>query len=136
MSKKGKTVSIRCANYEPPRPPTFHISRSFSFFSLKVYLPKWPESNTTAPVDGGRVEMVVEHSNCAAITFALVNGVEATNLNSTAGNDLMFFDWARLQQDNADQAHLAGSRVWISFHSRNTDWLPGFGTVRPRKDII
>ena len=82
-----------------------------------IYLERFPESIPYHdPTDGGRVHVVIEECQCENITSVQVNSQEALNLPNSGTLDFSYFDWSRLFQTE-------DGRVWISFHSRNTDWL-------------
>ena len=86
-------------------------------FRKDYYLAKFKEAvEYPIPTDGGRIHVALSNVTCnASITSVKINGQEALNLPSS-NPDFSYFDWARVHQD--------GSNIWISFHSRNTDWFP------------
>ena len=84
-----------------------------------VFLSHFPEPSDK-PLDGGRVHVVLQNSSCDTVTSVLVNSQEALNLTATGDLDFTYFDWTRFFQTR-------DGRIWLSFHSRNTDWLSDKG---------
>ena len=82
------------------------------------YLPKYREALKTyqVPTDGGRVHLILQNSTCkgTSINSVKINSVEAMNLQD---DDFTYFDWSRFHFDNTSNVY------WISFHSRNKQWL-------------
>ena len=95
-----------------------------------VYLPDMKEAIPyNVPTDGGRVHIVVANSGCAgrSLRSAKINGQDALNLSSSSSSsssspDFSYFDWAKAMVGE-------NGTVWVSFHSRNTAWLPDSGTA-------
>merc|ERR1712070_23968 len=82
-----------------------------------VYLPGYKEAvDYPVPTQGGRVHCVITGSTCGAPTSVKVNGQEAMGLPDDSP-DFTYFDWSRVHHDNATGV------VWVSFHSRNVEWL-------------
>ena len=46
-----------------------------------------------------------------------INGQEGLKLDTSEDADLKYFDWLRAHTNSATGA------LWISFHTRNTDWV-------------
>jgi len=94
------------------------------------YLKNYHESlkSYTTPTDGGRVHLVLQGSTCnlESVKSVMINSQEAMNLPS--GNtdlddpDFSYFDWSRFHADTQSNV------FWISFHSRNKDWLDSSDT--------
>ena len=85
-----------------------------------VYLPQYPEQGTKDPTTGRRVHIVVSgiDADDSTIGSVKINGQEGLNLDMSSSADLTYFDWFRTHTNAGTQD------VWISFHSRNTDWFP------------
>ena len=108
---------------------------TYASFRKDYYLPDLKEViKYPVPVDGGRVHLIISGasacgSNESLITSATVNGQEALNLPSNGTLDFTFFDWTRIFQSSSGQA----DRIWLSFHSRNNDWLPATTASSPKE---
>ena len=84
-----------------------------------VYLPDYKEDiSYNVPKDGGRVHVVATNVTCSGLSSVKINGQQALNLSDSDKPDFTYFDWARAHTDPASRT------IWISFHSRNNDWLP------------
>jgi hypothetical protein len=109
----------------------------FGSYRKDYYLKKYREalSEYPVPLDGGRVHLVLQGSACngSAIKSVKVNGQEAMNLPfDPSGNDdpdFTYFDWSRIHHD--EQSNVA----WMSFHSRNRDWLDSSGSPKLSVDV-
>jgi len=84
------------------------------------------------PIDGGRVHVTAEGTTCAGpILNATVNGIQALSLPSSGDLDFTYFDWTRLHSEEDAAGSGGETRVWLSFHSRNTKWFPASGAIPP-----
>ena len=83
--------------------------------SLKTY---------TTPTDGGRVHLVLQGSACnlTSVKSVTINSQEAMNLPYDDSPDFTYFDWSRFHAD------VQSNVFWISFHSRNKEWLDSSDT--------
>tara|TARA_B110001452_G_scaffold78678_1_gene64211 strand:+ start:2647 stop:4527 length:1881 start_codon:yes stop_codon:yes gene_type:complete len=79
------------------------------------------ESGCDDPKQGRRVHIVLDgvapgvaESDLAVLT---VNGQNGLNLDTSDSADLTYLDWLRVHTNGA-----SGS-IWVSFHTRNVDWL-------------
>lgn len=83
------------------------------------------------PTAGGRIHLVATSPTTLRLPLKSVqiNGVEALNLGRSqdddSQDDFQHFDWTRAYYNNATR------EVWVSFHSRNTHWLPTSGQAPP-----
>ena len=84
------------------------------------YLEHYHEQGTVPPTAGGRVHITVTNTTCQEpIKSAQINGQDMVNLPNDEDIDFTYFDWARVHVDKSTRV------AWLSFHSRNKDWLDG-----------
>lgn len=73
------------------------------------------------PTDGRRVHIVLDAVAAGVADADLgsvqINGQEGLKLDTSEDADLKYFDWLRAHTNSATGA------LWISFHTRNTDWV-------------
>lgn len=93
-----------------------------------IWNPDLKESGVKDPVDGRRVHVIVDQVSWGGASFAAkdaatslssvkINGQEGLGLSFDPDADLTYFDWLRAH-GNANT-----STLWISFHTRNPQWL-------------
>ena len=73
------------------------------------------------PNDGRRVHIVLDGAGAGVADADLgsvqINGEEGLNLDTSGDADLKYFDWLRAH------SNAATGQLWVSFHSRNSDWV-------------
>ena len=86
------------------------------------------ESGCDDPKTGRRVHVVLDGvakgMADANLSSVMINGQQGLNLDTSSSADLTHFDWLR--------AHTNGDTggLWLSFHTRNLDWLGSTLEVR------
>lgn len=79
------------------------------------------ESGCADPKHGRRVHIILDGIAPgvaeADLTAVTINGQHGLNLDTSDSADLTYLDWVRVHTNGA-----TGS-VWVSFHTRNLDWL-------------
>eukprot|EP00041_Stephanoeca_diplocostata_P025736 m.681277 g.681277 ORF g.681277 m.681277 type:complete len:652 (-) comp22811_c2_seq15:341-2296(-) len=89
-------------------------------FRRDIFIKELPEQGVPDPISGCRVHLVIANINAAkgdSLASVKINGVQGLDLNTSSDADLTYLDWLRAHMDSRN------NDLWISFHTRNTQWI-------------